>query len=120
MSDPHRFVPLTPLTLHILLALTSGKAHGYAIGASIEDQSNGYLRPTTGSLYQALKRLRDEGLLAEADTPKGDRSSGPKRLYFDLTPLGREVALLESQRLERLLDVARGAGMIPPRPEGLS
>ena len=110
--EPERFLPLTPLTFHILMALTRGAAHGYAVGAAIEDASGGQLRPTTGSLYQALKRLRDEGLLRDTPTPAGDRSSGPPRLFFELTDFGREVARLEATRLDHLLDAARETGLL--------
>ena len=112
--EPERLLPLTPLTLHILIALTHGAAHGYAVGAAIEEASGGHLRPTTGSLYQALKRLRDEGLLRAAPPPAGDRSAGPPRLFFELTELGREVARLEAIRLDRLLDAARDTGLLTP------
>lgn len=112
MRPASDFIPLTPLSFHILMALRRGARHGYAIGASIEETSEGALRPTTGSLYQALKRLRDEGLLESAPAPKGERSGGPPRLYFGLTSLGREVAGLEAARLDRLLELARDAQLI--------
>lgn len=112
MSAARNFIPLTPLSFHILVALRGGASHGYAIGSSIEETSEGSLTPTTGSLYQALKRLRDEGLLGTAPAPAGERSGGPPRLYFRLTPLGREVAALEARRLDRLLALAREAELI--------
>lgn len=112
MRTARDFIPLTPLSFHILMALRHGASHGYAIGASIEETSDGSLRPTTGSLYQALKRLRDDRLLEKAPAPDGERSGGPPRLYFRLTRLGREVASLEAERLDRLLALAREAELI--------
>lgn len=112
MRTARDFIPLTPLSLHILMALRQGARHGYAIGASIGETSEGSLRPTTGSLYQALKRLRDEALLERVPAPDGERSGGPPRLYFRLTRLGREVAALEAARLDRLLTFAREAKLI--------
>ena len=53
---------LPDLVFHVLLALGNGPSHGYAIGQDIEDQSDGRLDPTTGALYQVLRRLTDEGL----------------------------------------------------------
>ena len=55
------FLPLSNLSFHLLLALGSGESHGYALGKEIEERSEGRLRPTTGSLYQALKRLTEVG-----------------------------------------------------------
>ncbi len=115
MPDAHRFLPLTPLSFHVLLALSPGGAHGYAVGEAIESTSHGRLRPTTGSLYQALKRLRVEGLIDNAPAPAGARSGGPPRMHFRLTALGRKVVILEAERLEELLDVARQADLLPAR-----
>lgn len=103
---------LSELSLHILLSLGGGPAHGYAIGKEIEERSDGALRPTTGALYQALKRLRDDGLIEPA--PEHDaRAPDARRRYFRLTTEGREAVALESRRLERLLRVARAHKLYP-------
>jgi DNA-binding PadR family transcriptional regulator len=47
------------LAFHILIALGNGPAHGYAIGRDVEEQSGGRLDPSTGTLYQALHRLKE-------------------------------------------------------------
>ena len=60
---------LSDLDFHVLLALGEGPSHGYAIGKAIEEQSGGRLDPTTGALYQALRRLTEDGLLTEVDGP---------------------------------------------------
>lgn len=112
MPRPEDFLPLTPLSFHVLVALRGGARHGYAIGASIEETSAGALTPTTGSLYQALRRLREEGLIEAAPEPEGERSGGPPRLYFRLSDLGRRVAGLEAARLERLVGLAREAEIL--------
>ena len=62
---------LAELPFHILLALGDGPSHGYAIGQQIEEQSGGRLDPTTGALYQALRRLTEEGLVTPVDAPDG-------------------------------------------------
>ena len=111
-EDTERHLPLTPLSFQILVALSHGVAHGYAIGEAIERSSGGLLRPTTGSLYQALKRLRDEELIAGASAPPTERSGGPPRMYFELTPLGREVAAREARRLAGLLQDARDGDLL--------
>ena len=68
-ADPKSFVPLPDLPFQIFLALGEGKAHGYAIGKEIEERTSGKLNPTTGRLYQALRRLREDGLIEPCDTP---------------------------------------------------
>ena len=107
-----RFLPLGNLPFHVLLALGDGALHGYAIGKEIEARSGGALDPTTGALYQALKRLTEDGLveaLAEAPEPSADA----RRRYFRLTPLGRRVAAAEAARLEGLVAAARQKNLYP-------
>ncbi len=104
LADSH--LPLSNLTFHVLLALADRAAHGYAIGKEIEERSRGKLKPTTGALYQALRRLEMGGLLASTDAPEG-ASSDQRRKYFRLTALGCGVLQLEAARLEELVAVAR-------------
>ena len=104
-TDASRFLPLTNLCFHVLLALGPGPAHGYAIGKEVESRSDGRLSPTTGGLYQALKRMVQDGLIEHHEV-EGGASVDARRKYFRLTPLGREVAALESARLDRLVAAA--------------
>ena len=59
-----------------------------------------------GTLYAALARMVDEGLVEERDGPD-DPSGGPARRYYRRTRFGRAVARAESERLRALLDIAR-------------
>ncbi len=100
------FLPLSNLSFHILLALGDTSSHGYAIGKEIEERSGGKLSPTTGGLYQALKRLGEDCLVEHA-VSSSSRSTDSRRQYFHLTKLGRRVAALEAGRLDELVAVAR-------------
>lgn len=104
--NPEEFLPLSDLALHVMLALGDGPLHGYGIGKEIEERSGGRLNPTTGGLYQALKRLEEDGLVSHAPDAEAD-SPDARRRYFRLTPLGRRVVGLEMDRLEELVAVAR-------------
>jgi DNA-binding PadR family transcriptional regulator len=95
---------LSDLAFHVLLALGEGPAHGYAIGKDIEERSGGRLDPTTGALYQALRRLADDGLIESTAAPD---QTDARRKYFALTAVGRRAAAGEAARLESLLRVAR-------------
>jgi DNA-binding PadR family transcriptional regulator len=97
---------VTELTFHVLLALGDGAAHGYAIGKEIEARSGGRLDPTTGALYQVLKRLTDDGLIEPAVAPAGDGVDA-RRKYFALTAAGRDAAAVEIERLEGLVATGR-------------
>lgn len=113
LREPESLLPLSPLTLHILLALGSGPSHGYAIGKEAEERTMGRLNPTTGGLYLALRRLRDEGLVLAADRPPSEGASDSRRQYFELTSLGRRVLVAELRRLKALVVEAEGHGLLP-------
>jgi DNA-binding PadR family transcriptional regulator len=95
---------LSDLDFHVLLALGEGPAHGYVIGKAIEEQSAGRLDPTTGALYQALRRLTEDGLIIEVEGPK---DVDARRRYFSLTAKGRRAAAAEAARLDALVRTAR-------------
>jgi DNA-binding PadR family transcriptional regulator len=112
-DEANAFVPLADLPFHILLSLGDGDSHGYAIGKQIEERTSGRLSPTTGSLYQALRRLRESGLISTVDPPKEESGGDSRRRYFALTPLGRRVMALEVERLESLIAMARERSLAP-------
>ena len=111
--NPEEFLPLSELAFQILLALGAGASHGYAIGKEIEERTSGRLNPTTGSLYQALKRLRDDGLIEEAEAP--GKNGDARRKYFRLSSVGRRAMVLEVERLAELITVARARSLAPAR-----
>ena len=83
-----QFLPLSPATLHILLALAGEDRHGYGIMREVERQSDGQYRLGPGTLYDNLQRLLDKGLVAEA--PKTAIDDDPRRRYYRLTNLARQ------------------------------
>jgi len=117
LHDPESFLPLPPLPLHILLALVSmGPAHGYALIKRIEEMSPGRT-PSSGSLYLAMARLEERGLLKEADPPEDEAEGDARRKYYALTPLGRRVLEAESRRLAALVALAEAADVLPRRAD---
>ena len=64
-TSPHDFIPLTPPVFHILLAISDGARHGYAIIKEVEVRRQGDVMLSTGTLYAALKRLLGDGLSGE-------------------------------------------------------
>jgi DNA-binding PadR family transcriptional regulator len=105
LATPELMPPqLSDLEFHILLALGNGASHGYAIGKDVEERSGGRLDPTTGALYQALKRLREDGLIRAV---KAERGADSRRRYFELAAAGRRAAAAEAGRLDALVATAR-------------
>jgi DNA-binding PadR family transcriptional regulator len=111
-DKPEAAPALSDLAFHILLALGDGPSHGYAIGKDVEARSAGRLDPTTGALYQALRRLTEEGLIAAATPPQ---DADARRKYFALTAGGRRAAGNEARRLEALVRTARQRKLYPQR-----
>ena len=111
-NDMKEAPSVSDLAFHILLALGDGPSHGYAIGRDVEERSNGRLDPTTGALYQSLRRLADDGLIAPAGAPQ---EADPRRKYFALTAFGRRAAAEETRRLEALVRTARQRKLYPQR-----
>jgi DNA-binding PadR family transcriptional regulator len=96
---------LSPVMHHILLALLEGDRHGYAIMQAVERITGGAVAMGPGTLYGALKRLLEAGLVEEA----GERSDGDeRRRYYRLTDLGRVAVRNETRRLQRLVEFAHG------------
>jgi DNA-binding PadR family transcriptional regulator len=102
-EDAESFLPLTPLSYHVLLALADQPRHGYGIIKEIEVGTDGATSPSTGALYLALQRMENEGLVTDAPAPRGAAHDDPRRKYYRLTPLGRRVAVAESHRLAGLV-----------------
>ena len=108
---PESFLPLTPAVFHILLALADEEAHGYAIMQEVAARSEGQVRLGPGTLYGAISRLLDDGLIEECDGPAGE-SGDARRRYYRLTHLGGKVLTAETQRLSDLVRAARSTRIV--------
>jgi DNA-binding PadR family transcriptional regulator len=104
--DPEDFLPLTAVVFEILLALADGERHGYDVMQDVERRTGGQIALHAGTLYRALSRLLDQGLIEEMDA-RPDPAADERRRYYGLTPLGRAVARAEAARLASQLDTAR-------------
>lgn len=102
---------MSPQVFHILLALSGRDLHGYAIIAEIASRTDGEVMLTASTLYAALRRLLDSGLIEElADRPDKD---DPRRRYYRLTEKGAAAGRAEAARLDALTSLARAARWLP-------
>lgn len=105
MSDP----PLTPATFHILVTLADGPTHGYAIKRAVEERTHGGVRLGPGTLYAALARMTDAGLVRAHPPARQSLVSGPPSPTYSLTAAGRRALTRELARLEGDVRIARQA-----------
>src|SRR6185503_15619456 len=103
-TDASTHLPLTPIVLHILLALAEGERHGYAIAQEIEAATAGQVRAGPGTMYGSIQRMLTSNLIEEAAAHATDDE---RRRYYRMTALGRRVLELELQRLVDVVSIAR-------------
>src|SRR5262249_8272662 len=106
--------PLTPAVFYILLALAPGKKHGYEIMKQIERDSQGSVKMGNGTLYGSIKRMLADKLIqpAPADTTSEDDA---RRIYYQLTPLGRRAFDAELERYAQVVALTQKSKLLPRR-----
>jgi DNA-binding PadR family transcriptional regulator len=112
-ADPAAQLPLTPVVLHMLLALAGERQgkHGYALAREVEEVSDGQIRMGPGTLYGSIQRMIDASLIEES--PRRASDDDDRRRYYRLTTFGRRVLELELARLHAVVMLARRKNLIP-------
>jgi transcriptional regulator len=86
------------LDLLVLKSLSLTSMHGWGIGQRIQQISEGALEVNQGSLYQALQRLEQQGLI----TSRWQSSENNRRArYYEITAAGRRALGEEVERWRR-------------------
>ena len=129
--DPAELLPLTPVVLHIMLALADGRReqddaagrHGYAVAQEVEGMTEGQIRMGPGTLYGSIQRMLTSGLIEEVARSKTTRNPAAaldddqRRRYYRLSSLGQRVLQLELARLARVIVLARAKRLLTgPEP----
>ncbi len=115
-KTPESHLPLAPATFQILLALVGGERHGYAIMQEVAERTEGAVRLGPGTLYGALKRLLEGGLVEEGGERADPELGDERRRYYRLSRFGLRVARLEAWRLDALVRAARQKKLIGMKP----
>lgn len=97
---------LTDLAFNILVSLADEALHGYALIKLLRART-GRAGLRTGTVYAALARLEESGMVEEADGPASEADADDRRRYYRITDGGLEAARAEAARLHELLSVAR-------------
>jgi PadR family transcriptional regulator PadR len=112
MAIPKSDLPQGTLDLLILKAVAVDPLHGYAIAQRLEQVSRGVVQVPEGSLYPALHRLENRGLLA-ADWKKTE--TGREAKFYRLTRKGRKQLEVDAASWSRLIEAV---GLILAMSEG--
>jgi DNA-binding PadR family transcriptional regulator len=113
MTNPEDLLPLPPATFHILIALSDGERHGYAIKKDVARRSGGKVQLGPGTLYGSIKKMLDDGLIEESAERPEFHLDDERRRYYRLTSFGRRVAAAEVERMRALVRQARGLFAVP-------
>ena len=99
MTAPKSDLPQGTLDMLILRVVSPGPIHGYAIAQRIQQISKDVLQVQQGSLYPALHRLENRGLLM-AEWKASDTGRDAK--FYRLTTKGRTELKAETENWARL------------------
>jgi DNA-binding PadR family transcriptional regulator len=104
--------PLPDVVFHILVALADNERHGYSLMQEVAALTDGRVRLSPGTLYGAIQRMLEQGLIEEV---RGKAGGDERRRVYRITADGRGAAVAQTERLRRLLARARIAGFAPKR-----
>lgn len=102
MAEPSS---MTESAFFILLSLTDGPQHGYAIMKAVSRLSEGRTQVSTGTLYGALKRFLEQSWIELLEDEQAEDERGRKS--YRLTPTGHHIVQAEAQRLQQLAAIAQ-------------
>src|SRR4029453_11052147 len=112
-SEIDDLLPLPTAVFHILVALADRERHGYSIMQDVAARTDGKVRLSAGTLYSAVRRMLEQGLIDELRESPDPESGDERRRYYALTDLGRTGAPAGGGRLTEMLSQARATGLIP-------
>ena len=111
-KNPEDLLPLTPPVFHIMLALSEGERHGYAIMREVAADTGGALELGPGTLYGCLKRMLVARLVEESDERPDPELDDERRRYYRLTDLGARTVRAEAERLAAAVSAARARRLL--------
>jgi DNA-binding PadR family transcriptional regulator len=105
--------PLPGAVFHNLIALADRDRHGYSIMQDVAARTGGKVKLSPGTLYSAIRRMLEQGLVEELSESPDPSSTDERRRYYRITRLGKRAATAEVARLSALVKQARAAGLAP-------
>jgi DNA-binding PadR family transcriptional regulator len=114
-KDAEEQLPLTPPVFHILVALSDGERHGYAIMRQVAEETGGALQLGPGTLYGCLQRMLAAGLVEESEKRPDPQLDDERRRYYRISAFGTRVVKAEARRLSAAVTSARARRLLPRR-----
>lgn len=110
-ANTDKFTTLLDAEFHILLVLAAGEQHGYAIMKNINEHPDisYFLGPAT--LYRTIRRLLERSLIEEVGDRPEPENDDERRRYYRLSAAGQKVMVSETERLSKLVFLARDWGL---------
>lgn len=96
--------PITSSAFYILLALADEERHGLGIAAEVAHRTDDAVDLGPGTLYHAIKKMLDAGLIQDSILERSPPDDDPRRRYYSITRAGRRALETEARRLARILD----------------
>jgi DNA-binding PadR family transcriptional regulator len=108
-----QFLPLSARDYQILVSLSEGDAHGYAMVQEIAERTGGRVRFEPANLYRSIRRLIRDGLAQPSDERPAPESDDERRRYYRITELGSRVVRAEAARMRELVEDAVERQLLP-------
>jgi DNA-binding PadR family transcriptional regulator len=118
-NNPEDHLPLSPAIFHILLALADSDRHGDGIMQEVKIRTEGRVQLGPGTLYGAIKRLLEKGVIEETEERPDLDLSDERRRYYRLTEFGQRVLQAEAERLAGLVKQAQAKQLLPDWSQSL-
>ena len=106
-------LPLSLPVFHMLLALSEGERHGYALKRAILQRTEGKMNLGSGALYGSINKMLEMGLIEESDERPDPHLDDERRRYYRITTLGQQVVEAEAIRLRDLVRLAESRLALP-------
>jgi len=109
-SRKGRRTPLKKVEFLVLASLVEEPLHGYGIVQAIDERSGGQIRMRPGDVYRVLYRLRQRGMIDEAERRPVAELDDERRTYYGITAEGADVVAAEAELLSKVAAGVLAAG----------
>ena len=108
-----RHLPVSARDYQILVSLSQGDAHGYAMVKEIAARTEDRIVFEPANLYRSIRRLIRAGLVEPSEERPAEESDDERRRYYRITPLGDGVVRAEAARMRELVRDAIARDILP-------